>query len=329
MTKVGGVEVLEMRKIPKPEIKRGTELLVKLKACGVNPIDTKLRKQGTYYPDRLPAVLGCDGAGVVEATGTNVRRFKLGDEVYFCNGGIGGHNGNYTEYTVIDERFSAHKPKKVSFVEAAGAPLILITAWESLFERSDLKKGDTVLIHAGAEGVGHVAVQLAKIKGASICATVGSSEKAEFVKKLGADKVIMYKEKDFVQDVLEWTNGIGVKLAVDTVGGETFSKTISAVCFYGDLVTLLMPNMEKTNWKEARLKNLRIIYEFMLSPMFYGLVKEQEHQAEILEQCSQLIDKRQLTIHISKTFPLKDAALAHQLIEKGGVTGKIVLVIDE
>ena len=136
MTKSGSAEVLEFREMPTPQIKNPTELLIKLKAAVVNPIDTKLRQRGTFYPDDLPAILGCDGAGIVEAVGAAVEKFTVGDRVYFCAGGLGKpETGNYAEYTVVEEHCVAHKPLSLSFTEAAAVPLALITAWESLYDR--------------------------------------------------------------------------------------------------------------------------------------------------------------------------------------------------
>lgn len=327
MTAPGGSDVLKPAEVPQPKINDETELLVRLMAAGVNPVDTKLRAKGTYYPARLPAILGCDGAGVVEAVGADVTRFKIGDEVYFCNGGIGGAPGNYAEYTVVDERFCARKPRSLSFVEAAAAPLALITAWESLHDRAALKPDQHVLIHAGAGGVGHVAVQLAKIAGAQVCTTVGSLDKADFVSALGADAPILYKKTDFVWAVQEWTKGDGVDVALDAVGGDTLGATFRAMRIYGDLVTLLQPG-PGVDWKEARVRNLRISYELMLSPMYYGLRGAQEHQARILEECARLFDEGRLRIHLAHTFPLQDAAEAHRLIEQGSTTGKIALVME-
>lgn len=324
MTAPGNPEVLQIQEVPKP-IAGNTELLVRLVAAGVNPIDTKLRKRGTFYPDRIPAILGCDGAGIVESVGASVQRFRPGDEVYFCHGGLGGHQGNYAEYTVIDERFAAPKPASISFAEAAAAPLVLITAWEALYERGRLEPGERVLIHAGAGGVGHVAIQLAKIKGAAVSTTVSSQEKANFVKQLGADHVIFYKQTDFVQAALDWTNNEGVDLAFDTVGGKTFEQTFPAVRVYGDIVTILEPDAN-TVWKTARNRNLRISLELMLTPMLLNLVEAQQHQAEILAQSATWIDQGKLNIHVTHQFPLEEAAKAHQLIETGAIAGKIVLL---
>jgi NADPH:quinone reductase len=329
MTAAGSPEVLQVRDVQNPGVPLGeTELLVRLHAAGINPIDTKLRQRGTFYPDKMPAILGCDGAGVIETVGAGVKKFSVGDEVYFCNGGLGAHQGNYAEYTTVDERFVARKPASLSFTEAAAAPLVLITAWEALYERGRLEPRERVLIHAGAGGVGHVAIQLAKLKGADVCTTVSSREKADFVQKLGADYPIFYKETDFVQAALNWTNGEGVDLAFDTVGGETFHKTFPAVRVYGDIVTILEPNAN-TVWKVARQRNLRIGLELMLTPMAQGIVEAQQHQAEILEQCAKWIDEGKLKIHVSKTFSLEEAAKAHHLLETGSMMGKIVLMIGD
>ncbi|EHC08499.1 zinc-dependent alcohol dehydrogenase family protein [Fischerella thermalis] len=327
MTAPGNPEVLQLQDVANPSVSVGeTELVVRLRAAGVNPIDTKLRKRGTFYPDQMPAILGCDGAGIVEAVGTGVKKFRVGDEVYFCNGGLGAHQGNYAEYTTVDERFAAHKPTSVSFAEAAAAPLVLITAWEALYERGRLEPGEKVLIHAGAGGVGHVAIQLAKLKGANVCTTVSSQEKADFVKQLGADYPILYKQTDFAQAALDWTGGEGVDLAFDTVGGETFHKTFPAVRIYGDIVTILEPDAN-TVWKIARNRNLRIGLELMLTPMLQGILEAQQHHADILAECAKYIDAGKLKIHVSQELPLAEAAKAHQLIESGSTTGKIVLVI--
>jgi len=326
MTAPGNPDVLQLREVPAPTIQKDTDLLIRLKAAGINPIDTKLRKRSTFYPEQMPAILGCDGAGIVEAIGSNVQNFHPGDEVYFCNGGLGGQYGNYAEFTIVDERCVAKKPASISFAEAAAAPLVLITAWEALYDRGRLEPGRKVLIHAGAGGVGHVAIQLAKLKGADVATTVSSKEKAEFVRQLGADLTIFYKETDFVQAALDWTNGEGVDLTFDTVGGDIFGKSFAATAIYGDIVTILDAEPD-TNWKVARGRNQRISFELMLIPMLQNLVQAQQDQARILQQCARLIDERQLKIHLSQTFPLAEAVAAHQLLETGSVTGKIVLLI--
>ncbi|PSB13130.1 alcohol dehydrogenase [filamentous cyanobacterium CCP2] len=327
MTAVGSPDVLQVHSVPDPKIRAESELLVRLYAAGINPIDTKLRQRGTFYPEQMPAILGCDGAGVVEAVGAAVQHFQVGDEVYFCNGGLGGHPGNYAEYAIVDEKFAAPKPKTISFAEAAAAPLVLITVWEALYDRGKLAAGQRVLVHAGAGGVGHVAIQLAKLAGASVCTTVSSSEKAAFVKQLGADRAIHYTQTDTIQEVLEWTNGEGVEMTFDTVGGMVLSQSFAATSVYGDVVTLLAPDAN-TNWKTARDRNLRVSFELMLTPMLKGLTDAQKDQAKILQQCARLIDQGQLKIHLAHIFSLEEAAAAHQLLEAGSMKGKMVLVMN-
>jgi len=328
MTSAGEPDVLKLQEISKPAIENEREVLVKLKAAGINPIDTKLRQRGTFYPDKNPQVLGCDGAGVVEEVGAGVSKFQAGDEVYFCLGGMGGPKGNYAEYAVVDERFIAKKPQSLSFAEAAAAPLVLITAWESLYDRARLQAGQKVLIQAGAGGVGHVAIQLAKLQGAEVLTTVGTSDKADFVRGLGADVTVLYKEVDFVKATLDWTNGEGVDVGFDTVGGEVFYKTVPAVKIYGDLVTILEIESQYGNLKEARMRNLRLTQEIMLTPMLKNMVDALQDQAKILQQCARLIDEGKLKINVSKMFALEDAAQAHKLLETGSMTGKIVLMME-
>lgn len=331
MTAPGGPEVLHVQQLPEPALPSGSELLVRLKAAGINPIDTKLRARGTFDPDQRPAILGCDGAGTVEAVGPGVRQFHVGDEVYFCNGGLGYHPGTYTEFALVDERFVARKPKTLNFAEAAAVPLVSITAWEALFDRGRLQAGQQVMVHAGAGGVGHVAIQLAKHAGATVITTVSSDEKAQFAMSLGAASTIDYRNTDAIAQVYAWTRNHsgeeGVDLCFDTVGREVLSQSFAMTRIYGDVVTLLAPDAT-TDWKTARDRNLRVSYELMLTPMLKHLVTAQAAQAQILYQCAQLVDQGQLKIHVNRVFPLEQAAEAHRLLEQGGMVGKLVLTID-
>ncbi len=319
-------EVLEYTDVPEPEISKTTEIKVQLKAAGVNPIDTKLRSRGVFYPDALPAILGCDGAGTVIETGSSVTRFQTGDKVWFCHGGLGGAPGNYAEMTVLEQSEAELMPAKLGFEEAAALPLVLITAWESLFDRAGLAAGQTVLIHAGAGGVGHVAIQLAKSVGATVATTVSTPEKADIVRQLGADFVIPYKDKDVTETVMEWTQGRGVDVVLDTVGGDTFRRSLDAACVYGQVVTLLDPGGD-VDWNTARNKNLDISFTLMLTPMLQDLPEARDHQGEILRRCAELVNEEKLKPLLSATLPLSQAARAHQLIEAGHVQGKIVLSV--
>ena len=327
MTGVGGPEVLRYADVAEPEIPSPHHVLVRLHAAGVNPIDTKIRATHSYYPERLPAILGCDGAGVVEAVGASVTRFRPGDEVYFFNSGLGYEPGAYAQYTVVPEYYCALKPRYLSMQEAAAAPLVLVTAWEALIKRAQLKPQETILVHGGAGGVGHVAVQLAKHLGAFVATTVSSETKAEFVRGLGADHVIRYPEEDFVEAALKWTDGRGVKVVLDTVGGATFCRSFSATRVYGQVVTLLSAACEPSAINTARMRNLTVGYVQVIAPIYLGLHSARLAQTRILEEGARLMEEGRLRVHVGRVLPLAEAAEAHRLIASGGTMGKIVLAI--
>jgi NADPH2:quinone reductase len=326
----GGVDVLHLEDVAKPEVCAADEVIVKVMAAGVNPIDTKLRQNGMMFDAAYPAVLGCDGAGFVEQVGEDVNHLQVGDLVYYCYGGLGQKSangdsvGNYAEYAVLKAAFVANKPDSLDFDSAAAAPLVCITAWEALFDRARLQSGQKVFIHAGAGGVGHVAIQLAKLAGAEVATSVSSVEKAAFVCELGADKVINYTKEDVVQALLDWTDGQGVDIALDTVGGDALKQLVPAMRLYGDLVSLLQVP-DDLDWKNLRVKNVRISQALMLTPMLLQSNALGEHHAAILEQCGQFFDEGKLSIYVDKTLPLQEARQAHLAIEEGHQTGKIVL----
>ncbi|MBI3902111.1 MAG: zinc-dependent alcohol dehydrogenase family protein [Nitrosomonadales bacterium] len=326
-TAAGGTEVLQLRDVPQPELPTPHHLRVKLVAAGVNPVDTKLRAKPAYFPDKLPAILGCDGAGIVDAIGAKVTRFKVGDAVYFCNGGIGDEPGNYAEYTTLHEEYCAAKPANITLQDSAALPLVFITAWEALVERAHLQAGQSVLIHAAAGGVGHVAVQLAHHLGARIAATVGDANKAGLAHGLGAEKIINYREQDFVQETLHWTEGKGADVVFDTVGGDTFLRSLNAARIGGKVVSLLSTPLSLADSQLARLRNLSLCYELMLTPQAMKLHDERVRQRRILEAGAQLVEAGKLGVLVTHRLPLEQVAEAHSLIETGGITGKIVLTM--
>jgi len=328
LIKAGGVENLVLSDIPKPTIQNSKQLLVKLHAVGFNPVDYKLRGRGGFKPEKLPIILGCDGVGIVEAIGDEVSRFKVGDEVYFWHGGLGLDNqGNYAEYTVIHEDYAAEKPQQFSMQEAAALPLAWVTAWESLVDRVHLKSGETVLIHAAAGGVGHLAVQLAKNLGAIVIATVSGEEKTNYVKSLGAEHCIDYRKEDFVEATLKLTDGKGVDVVFDTVGGETFCKSFSATKIYGRVVTLLEHPCNADTIKVAKQRNLSLAFELMLTPAIFNMHDARINQRKMLEQANEWIKENRLKIRIDQTFSFEEIAQAHQALETGRTFGKMVLKI--
>ena len=327
MTAAGGADVLQMRDIDMPELPSPQHIRVKLAAAGINPIDTKLRKNPAFYPDKLPCILGCDGAGIVESIGAEVTRFKVGEEVYFFNGGLGNEIGTYAEYTVVHQDYAAFTPRHATLEESAGLPLALITAWEALLDRGNLLEGQTVLIHGAAGGVGHLAVQIAKQAGATVLATVGTRDKAAWVTSLGADRVFVYNDVDFATAVLDWTKGNGVDLVFDTVGGETFCRSFACTRVYGRIVSLLQWNCSAEELKIARTRNLVLAFVLMLTPTLLDMHDQRVHQRRILEEGARLIEANRLKIKISHLLPLEQAGQAHTMIEEGHTTGKIVLKI--
>ena len=323
MQEAGDVNVLVYRDIEDPQITTETQVKIAIKAAGVNPIDTKIRQRGAFFPDALPVILGCDGAGEVIEVGPKVTHFALGDEVWFCHGGLGREPGNYAQQTVIEESQISPKPYTMDFMHAASAPLVLITAWEALYDRAMLRENESVLIHAGAGGVGHVAIQLAKLAGAIVYTTISDGDKAALVKQLGADHVINYQQENVVERIMQLTDNRGIDIAFDTVGGDVFTQSLEAVAHYGSIVTLLDPG--NVSLKTARSKNISIHFELMLTPMLNELPAARNHQMAILERCKHYIEAGKLQVNVGLTLPLAEAARAHEIIEQGHTTGKIVL----
>lgn len=327
MSAAGAPEVLAPAEVPTPELGGGKSLRVRLHAAGVNPLDTKIRKLHFYYPKILPVILGCDGAGVVEDVGRQVSRFRRGDEVYFFNGGLGAEPGTYAQYCIVHEDYAALKPARLSMEQAAAAPLVLITAWEALVDRIALRSGETLLVHAGAGGVGHIGVQLARYLGARVAATVSDDAKAALVKDLGAELAINYRRQSFVDEVLRWTDGHGTNVVFDTVGGPPFCQSFAALRLYGRIATLLSTACELSEVNSARLRNLIIGYVQMTAPMFLGDVDGRRSQTRILEEGARLFDSGALKIVVSASLPLEEAAQAHRMVEEGHTVGKVVLTI--
>lgn len=325
MTAAGDAGVLRLADIAIPDLPSAHHVRVRLVAAGINPLDAKLRAKPAYYPEKLPAILGCDGAGLVESVGAAVTRFKAGDAVYFCNGGLGDEPGCYAQYTTLHEEYCAAAPASIPLQEAAALPLVCITAQEALFWRARLQAGQTILIHAAAGGVGHIAVQLARIAGAKIAITASCSQKGALAQSLGAARIINYREQDFVQQTLEWTSGLGVDVVLDTAGGDTFLRSFGATRIGGKVVSLLSTPISLADAQLARLRNLSLCYELMLTPQVLNLHEARIAQRKILEQCAKQIDAGELVVQISHRFPLEQAADAHRLIETGSLTGKIIL----
>ncbi|MFP4080360.1 MAG: zinc-binding dehydrogenase, partial [Ectothiorhodospira sp.] len=249
-----------------------------------------------------------------------------GQRVLFMNGGIGLDPGNYAEYTTVDARFVVPIPEGVGDLEGAALPLVALTAWEGLFDRARLGAGEWVLIHGGAGGVGHVAIQLARQAGARVMTTVSDDEKARIARDSGAEAIIRYRDEDFVEAVRHWTEGEGVGVVLDTVGGETCARSVHALATYGRLVSILAFPAD-LDWKHARLHNLTLAQELMLTPMILGRDDFRLHQTGILRECVARVADGRLQVRVAGTYPLEQAIQAHRRLEAGGLAGKLVLTI--
>lgn len=327
MTAVGGPEVLKLAEVPDPQISGEHDVLIRLRAASVNPADAKFRSGGTIG-GVLPAVLGWDGAGVVEDIGVRVTRFRPGDEVYFVDGGFGPAPGTYQELKVIDERYLARKPERLSFEEAAGAPLVTITAWEAVRERAQVGDGQFVLVQAGAGSVGGMSVQICRIAGARVAATVTPGAKTELATSLGAELCIDYTTEDVGASVRDWTGSDGADVVHDTVGGKTFTSCFSLVRPYGDLVSNVESPWEDEAISQWHNRNLRVSFTWMPAPSVFGWAEQRERQRAILEQAAPYFDEGDLRVIVGATFPLAQAADAHRALEAGQVMGKAVLTMD-
>ena len=326
MTAVGGPDVLQVVELPEPEVSSEHDVVVRLRAAGINPVDYKLRSHGTIG-GTLPAVLGWDGAGIVESIGPSVSRVKPGDEVYFCDGGFGPTPGTYQEAKVVDERYLAHKPQHLSFAEAAAAPLVTITAWEAQRERARVSEGQFVLVQAGAGGVGHMAVQIAGLSGARVATTVTPGKKSEIASSLGAELCIDYRQEDVGERLRSWTGMDGADVVHDTVGGKTFTTCFSLVRPYGDLVSNVESPWEPEAITAMHDRNLRVSFTWMPAPSVFAWSEHRERQRTILEQAGSYFDAGDLRIVVGAMFPLERATDAHRALEGGEVVGKAVLTM--
>lgn len=324
--KFGDASVFEAIESPTPALKPGY-VLVRVMATSVNPIDVKLRSG--MFPDMtpdFPAVLHGDVAGVIEKVGEGVSDFKVGDEIYGCAGGLKGEDGALAELMQVDARLIAKKPVSLSMAQAAALPLVVITAWEALFEKIKLQPKQKVLIHAGAGGVGHVAIQLAKWAGADVYATVSSPDKAAIAKSLGATEAINYREEQVADYVKRITDGKGFDVVLDTVGGDNLDKSMAAVSMYGDVISILTVSSHDLSPLFAKSANLHVV--FMLLPMLCNI--QRERHGEILRKVAQLVDQGKLKPLLDKQqFTFAQVDKAHALLESGMAIGKIIIQVDD
>ncbi|WP_095048503.1 MULTISPECIES: zinc-dependent alcohol dehydrogenase family protein [unclassified Pseudomonas] len=299
------------------------EVLVRIVASGVNPIDYKIRTGKAPYamPD-LPAVLGCDMAGVVEAVGSSVKDLSVGDEVYGLIGGVRGLQGSLAEYVAVDSDLVAVKPKNLTFREAAAMPLTFLTAWEGLVERAQIKAGQKILIHGGAGGVGHMAVQIAKALGAEVFATVSKS-KHPIVEGYGAT-AIDYREVSVDYYTKLHTGNEGFDVIYDTVGSNCLDDSFNAIRLYGHIVSCAAFGTHSLATGSLRGSTMSAI--FILLPLLTG--KDRARFKSILGEATKLVERGKIKPLLDpQRFTLNEARQAHDAVEQGNTAGKIVIEI--
>jgi NADPH:quinone reductase len=321
----GGVEVFEQAEVPKPKVTDG-HLIIKVAATSVNPVDFKIRKLGLGIAPMLPAILHGDVAGIVAEVGKGVTKFKAGDEVYGCAGGLINMGGALADYMSADASLVAHKPKTLSMAESATLPLVSLTAWEGLIDKITLQKEQSVLIHAATGGVGHIALQIAKIKNANVFVTGSSEEKLTLAKELGADVGINYKLESVETYTKKYTGGKGFDVVYDTVGGKTLDDSFLAAKIYGTVVSCQLSNSHNLSVVHGR--SLTIHGVFMLIPMLHGI--NRAHHGNILAEVAALVDDGKIRPLVDKqVFNFSEVGKAHQLLESGKAIGKIAVVNEQ
>ncbi|SRR5579883_233275 len=322
--KFGDPAVFELTDIAKPVIKPG-HVLIKVCATSVNPIDCKIRSGAvSAIAPEFPAVLHGDVAGVIDQVAADINNFKVGDEVFGCVGGVKGTGGALAEYVLADARLIAIKPKKLSMLQAAALPLVSITAWEALFKKAHLTAKNTILIHGGVGGVGHIAVQIAKSTGAKVATTILKNEDVAIVKSFGVDEIINAKEEPVEKYVERLTNNQGFDIVFDTVGGANLDKSFIAAAPDGQVVTTVARSTHDLT--PLHSKGLSLHAVFMLLPLLKN--KHREQHGKILSEVAKLADAGKLQpLMDPHPFTLETIQDAHALLESGKAQGKIVISI--
>ncbi|WP_017477096.1 zinc-dependent alcohol dehydrogenase family protein [Pseudomonas sp. PAMC 26793] len=309
----GGPESFELCDVPKP-VPHAGQVLVRVHATSINPLDYQLRRGDYSGLVPLPAITGHDVSGVVEEVGPGVTTFAPGDEVWYTPQIFEGP-GSYAEYHVAHESIIGKKPSSLSHLEAASLSLVGGTAWEALVVRGALKVGESILVHGGAGGVGHVAIQLAKAMGAKVFTTVREAN-AEFARSMGADVIIDYEKEDYVDVIQRETAGRGVDVVFDTIGGNTLSRSPDALAQLGRVVSIVDISHPQ-NLVQAWGKNAS--YHFVFTRQNRGK----------LDEMSALIANGKLRPHLGAVYSLADIPLAHSRLESpnNGIQGKIAIAV--
>lgn len=318
----GGSDVFEAAEIEKPTVKAG-HVIVKVAATSVNTVDTMIRQMGedlAPLSPTLPGILGMDFAGVIESVGEGITDFAVGDEVYGCAGGLADLQGALAQYMLADAKLIAHKPKTLSMRQAAAIPLVGITAYEGLV-RAGVQQGQKVLVHGGAGGVGHIALQLAKYFGGEVFATGGGGSQSALIEKLGGT-AINFKTEAVADYVEKYTQGTGFDVVYDSIGGSNLLNSFDAAALNGQISTTV--SMAEIDLTAAHFKGLSLNVVFMLIPMLHNY--KREVHGDILTKIADIVDAGHLIPIVDEQhFNLEDVGKAHAHLASGQAVGKVVV----
>lgn len=320
----GHSDVFSVAEIAKPKVKSG-HVLVRVAATSVNTVDMMIRQMGEELPlsPSLPALLGMDFSGVVEDVGEGVTEFSVGDEVFGCAGGLANLPGTLAEYMLADAKLVAHKPKSLSLLSSAAIPLVGITAYEGLL-RAGVKQNQKVLIHGGAGGVGHLAIQLARHLGADVYSTGGDQSQLELIKSLGAT-AINFKEESVADYVERYTGGKGFDVVFDTVGGANIQNSFEAAALNGNVATTVA--LVEMDLSLAHFKGLSLHVVFMLIPMLHD--HNREVHGSLLSKLAAIADQGNLKPVIDvQRFTLTEVGQAHDRLASGKALGKVMVSVE-
>lgn len=321
----GPAENFQLQEVDKPEIRPG-HILVEVKATSVNPVDTKVRAKKLPFSPEYPAILHVDFSGVIAEISSDVSKFKVGDYVYGVGGGIKGTiGGALSQYLLVDAQLVSLMPNNLSFAEAATLPLVSITAWEALFDKLRIRSGQSLLVHGGVGGVGHLAAQLGKAFGAIVHTTVSNEEDEELSKKFGADYTINYKKVPPEVYIEKFTANQGFDFVFDTVGGNNLEKSFQVTKLNGSIACIATGGNHDLTPMYSKGLSLHSI--LMLIPLISGIGRD--HYGTILFEIKKLVEAGRVKPLIHKeVFNWKQVAQAHKLVETSAQKGKVALIFD-
>jgi NADPH:quinone reductase len=310
LPRFGESSLFEMHELERPEPGCG-EVLVRVVASAVNPVDAKLRADGGWAKLDPPVILGYDVAGIVEAVGPGSSDFRIGDEVYYTPEIFGNPHGSYAEYNVASAAIVARRPTGLSFVEASAIPLAGGTAWEAVIRRLAVRPGETILIHGGAGGVGSFAIQFAKAAGARVIASASAANQ-DLLRQLGADVTIDYRKDDAAEITLRETYGYGADAAFDIEGVDIVSRCLPAIRPFGRIACILAPQGD-----------LSALYQKNITLHGTFLTRERRR----LDDMRPLFERKQAHPVIDTVLPLQEVSRAHDRLDSHHGRGKIVLQV--